>query len=172
MLQFTIFTSTLSWRRSIRCGNSAWATCFRKLVIVCCISETKSWKSLTEGWVLGPELSERFPRRPPPPSLTLPKTCRQLILTGPCRDSKVTEFVPWRKSEPTSQSPGQEAERRTSTPLCPLQSDRAVNRNNLHLQCKSTWGLDTCCAGCLVQICPHCGCDQLTCVLENGRTAR
>lgn len=172
MLQFIIFTSTLSCRRSIRCGNSAWATCFRKLVIVCCISETKSWKSLTEGWVLGPELSERFPTRPPPPSLTLSKTCRKLMSTGPYRGGNVTEFVPRRKNEPTSQSPGQEEDLRSSTPLCRLPSDRAVNRNNLQLQCKSTWGLVTCFAGCSVQICPHCGCDQLTCVLESGTTAR
>lgn len=35
-------------------------TCFRKLVIVFCISETKSWKSLIEGSVLFLEVTVTF----------------------------------------------------------------------------------------------------------------
>lgn len=51
---------------------SAWTTCFRKLVIVCCISETKSWKSLMEGLLLFLEVAVKFPT----PSL-LPLTALQ-----------------------------------------------------------------------------------------------
>lgn len=39
-------------------------TCFRKLVMVFCMSETKSWKSLMEGSVLFLEVAETFPRLP------------------------------------------------------------------------------------------------------------
>lgn len=56
------FTSAVSCNRSIRWENYAWTTCFRKLVIVCCISETKSWKSLMEGLVLFLEVTVMFPR--------------------------------------------------------------------------------------------------------------
>lgn len=38
-------------------------TCFRKLVIVFCISETKSWKSLIEGSVLFLEVTVTFTGR-------------------------------------------------------------------------------------------------------------
>lgn len=84
MLRFTIFTSTLSCNRSARWENSAWTTCFRKLVIVCCISETKSWKSLTEGLVLLLEGAVMFPRLSLLPLLTLQKHVenrRYLVLT-------------------------------------------------------------------------------------------
>lgn len=63
--------------------NSAGATCFRKLVMVCCISETKSWKSPMEGFELFLEVAVMFPRLPPLPVLALQKHVQNGGYGGP-----------------------------------------------------------------------------------------
>lgn len=67
-MYFIILTNTLTYQiNQIRelCTKKRVekkTTCFRKPVIVFCIVETKSWKSLMEGLVLFLEVIVMFPR--------------------------------------------------------------------------------------------------------------
>lgn len=65
-MYFIILTNTISYQiNQIRelCTKKSRkkTTCFRKPVIVFCIMETKSWKSLMEGLVLFLEVNVLFP---------------------------------------------------------------------------------------------------------------